>query len=240
MNDVRTRLVALRDRALVESKPLYGDAMPAKPRVAAMPTSVTARPKKSPMLPLAIGSVVLAAFAVAAVVVMKPAPAPVTPPPVVVEKPVVPTGPRPGKVTLSTNAQSMRVYLDKSATEKSPQPAAAGGGNLRVTVPPNVDWVLRVEAEGFKTHTLPLRIGDGEETALPVVLQPDAPVPTAVVAKKGGSSTPKKVVDEPKPPAEKKIDNGKFLDPFEANSCAPRCCCSARPSPSPTSPRSIR
>jgi hypothetical protein len=205
MNDVRTRLVAMRDRAMVEERPLYGDAMPMKVRAA----------RKGKPVPLAFAGGALVVAIGAGVVAFRSKPPPPVPvvvaPPV--DKPLAPAAPRPGKVTVSTNAQAMRVYLDKSATERSTEPAAAGGGNLRVTVPPGVDWVLRVEADGFKPHSMPLRIGDGEDTALPIVLQPEAPPPGPAVAKR--PSGPKKP-EAPKPQA-KKTDDGKFMNPFDGN-----------------------
>ena len=80
------------------------------------------------------------------------------------------TAPALGRLAISTNALTTRVFLDKSATERSASPAAAGGMNLKVPVPAGVDWVLRIEADGFKTVTMPLRIAPGEESSLPVVL----------------------------------------------------------------------
>ena len=80
-------------------------------------------------------------------------------------------------------------------------------------MPPDVDWILRVEADGFKPTTMPLRIGEGEEQGLPVVLQPEE------VKKPGGHVAKSLPLVKPpvvKPPADKPkgTDNGKFLDPF--------------------------
>ena len=209
MGEVRAKLIALRDAALAHQTPLYGDAMPAiAPRPAAR--------KGSSRAPMLVGGALVAIAAVAGVILAaRPKPAP----PAVVEKPVlppvvappaVPAGPRPGKVALTSNAQSMRVYLDKSATEKSASPVAAGGGNLRITVPPNVDWVLRVEADGFKTYSMPLKIGDGEEMAQPIMLVADAPVKTPHT---GGGKKPATPTE--KPPGPKKTEDGKFMNPFD-------------------------
>jgi serine/threonine-protein kinase len=207
MGEVRTAITTLRDNAIAENKPLYGDAMP--------PSARRTGKSKVPLVAAGLAVAVLATGGILFVGSRKqPTPQPVTPVVVAPVTPTAPTGPKPGRVTVSTNAQATRVYLDKSATEKSPTPTAAGGSNLRINVPPNVDWILRVEADGFKTQTMPLRIGDGEETALPVVLSPDAPAPVPVVATKHGSS---KKPDKPteKPAAPKKTEDGKFLNPFD-------------------------
>jgi serine/threonine-protein kinase len=210
MGDVRNQIVTLRDAAIAEGVPLYGDAMPPRPQRA---------PGGGRRTPLIVGGLAAATAAIVGVVVLAGRSHPTPPPvaPVVIEKPVAPTGPKPGKVTVSTNAQATRVFLDKSATEKSATPAAAGGSNLRVTVPPNVDWILRIEADGFKTQTMPLRIGDGEEQALPIVLAPDAPTPppTAPSVKRPGKPTAAPTAKPAEKPAAKKTDDGKFLNPFE-------------------------
>jgi serine/threonine protein kinase len=204
MGDVRTQISALRDNAIAEGKPLYGDAMPP-----------SARPRGRSRAPL-IAGLAAAVLATGGVIFVASRPHPAPPPvaPVVIAPPVATpsTGPKPGRVNVTTNALATRVFLDKSATEKSAAPAAAGGSNLRVTVPPNVDWILRIEADGYKTQTMPLRIADGEETALPVVLQPDAPAPVAVAPKHG---TGKKPPTPDKPAAPKKTEDGKFLNPFD-------------------------
>src|SRR5262245_45521336 len=108
-----------------------------------------------------------------------PVPPPVAAAPVQTGIPVAPavpvTGsstPRPGRLHLSTNAQSARVYLDRSSTERSATPVAAGGMSFKVDVPPGQVWYLRVEADGFKPVGMPLVIGPGEETTLPVWLNP--------------------------------------------------------------------
>jgi hypothetical protein len=100
---------------------------------------------------------------------------PVQPPPVQpVVQPVAPTK-NTGRLVLTTNAMATRVYLDSSPTEKSLSPVAAGGMSFKVDVPSGRVWTLRVEADGFKSVSLPLVIGAGEETTMPVLLTPDTP-----------------------------------------------------------------
>jgi serine/threonine-protein kinase len=204
MTVVRDELVRLRDLAMSEGKPLYGDAMP----LAAKRTK-----KKAPVVAVIAAVAGIAVIGVAAVKLTEKAPAPVvvTPPPIVITKPAEPSGPKPGKLLLSTNAMATRLYLDKSATEKATDPVAAGGNNLHVQVPPNVDWILRVEAEGFKPLTMPFKIGEGVEQALPVVLTPD--VKEGPHKPHSGKAAPAPVVT-PTPQKPKPVENGKFLDPF--------------------------
>src|SRR5205085_2234218 len=116
-----------------------------------------------------------------------------------------------------TNAPANRVYLDKSETERSAEPAAAGGMSLRVVVPAGVNWILRVEADGFKPATMPLKIVAGEETQLPMVMVPvgEAARPRA---HGGGAARPATPGSTPPPPAngEKKHgSNPNIVDPFE-------------------------
>jgi hypothetical protein len=206
MTAVRDELVRLRDLAMSEAKPLYGDAMPPAAK----------RTKKKAPIGAVIGAVAgMAVVGVAAVKLTQKPPEKVVvqAPPIVIEKPAAPTGPKPGKLLLSTNATATRVFLDKSATEKSTDPVAAGGGNLRVQVPPNVDWILRVEADGFKSLTMPFKIGEGDDQALPVVLTPD--VKDAPKKPHSGSKPGPAPVATPAPAAKPKpVENGKFLDPF--------------------------
>jgi hypothetical protein len=113
---------------------------------------------------------------------------------------------------LSLNAPTAQVFLDPSATERAAKPAAAGGSSLRVQVPPDTDWILRVEATGFKTFTMPLRIGAGEDQALPLVLTPEAPAPVAHShAAKSHAPAPAAPAPTAKPQSAK---DGRFLDPF--------------------------
>lgn len=190
MTVVREELSRLRDLAIAEGKPLYGDAMPPQAK----------RAKKSP-LPMVLGGFV--GVAAIAVVGLK-----------LTQKPPPPSGPKPGKLSLSTNATAARVFLDKSAIEKSTQPVAAGGGNLRVQVPPNVDWVLRVEADGFKPLTMPFKIGEGDDQALPVVLTPDVKEPPHKPHGGKPVATPTPTPAAPAPSKPKTVENGKFMDPF--------------------------
>jgi serine/threonine-protein kinase len=209
MSEVRRRLVAMRDRALSQGTPLYGTAMPA---------SASGR-RKAPVLLIAGGALATVLTVVAlGTMGSRSAPPHVAPqPPVAVTPPAAPpsSGPRLGRVTISTNTSSTRVYLDPSAQERSATPIAAGGDHLRVSVPPNKDWILRVESDGYKPHTMPLRIGDGEETALPVVLTPDAPVRPPTIAASSHRRASSAEAKPQSPAAPRKVDNGKFLDPFE-------------------------
>jgi serine/threonine-protein kinase len=155
-------------------------------------------------------------------------PQPVIPPPVnpPVNPPVAKNAP--GRLVLTTNAMSTRVFLDPSPAERSPVPVAAGGMSFKVDVPSGRVWTLRVEADGFKTVSLPLVIGAGEETNMPVLLSPDtAPVPVQVPVQvprgnsSGGRPRPKKVDNAPQqapqqapqkpPPAE---TNPNLVNPF--------------------------
>src|SRR5262249_28269849 len=150
MGEVRKQIAELRDGAIAEGKPLYGDAMPA-----------AAPRRRSSRTPFVVGGLAAASLAVVAVASLTRAPrATPAPAPTVVAKPVVEAQPAPkvSHVTVTTNAQATRVFLDKDAEHRETQPAAAGGGTLRVTVPPDTDWILRVEAEGFQTRTMPIRI----------------------------------------------------------------------------------
>jgi len=211
MAAVRAELLRLRDLALADRRPLYGDAMPDAP--------AAPRRTRRPLGPLAGG--LAAAVIASGLLVARFRPHKAPPPPLPLPLPAVdPAGAPPakpvhtGRLMISTNTATTRVFLDKSEQDRSPQPAAAGGNNLRLPVPPDVDWVLRVESPGYKTVQMPLRIADGEETALPVVLIADAP---ATVAKKPHEPPP---VAAERPaltkPATPKTDNEKFLDPFEA------------------------
>jgi tRNA A-37 threonylcarbamoyl transferase component Bud32 len=96
------------------------------------------------------------------VVVAAPAPLPSPPPPPA------------GSVRVSTNVLATRLYLDAKSTDgtiaHSAEPAAAGGANLKVTVPAGAPYLLRVEADGYEPVTLPLKVSAGEELALPVLL----------------------------------------------------------------------
>src|SRR5262249_53183824 len=106
---------------------------------------------------------------------------PVNPPPV--NPPPVNPPPNPvaekktGRLGLSTNAMTTRVFLDPTPAEKSPVPVAAGGMSFKVEVPAGRIWTLRVEADGYNTVTVPLVIGAGEETSMPVMLTPSTAAP---------------------------------------------------------------
>jgi serine/threonine protein kinase len=158
--------------------------------------------------------------------------APAAEPPRLVEPPPKPTATaKPGRLVLTTNAMATRVFLDKNALEKSSAPVAAGGMSFKVDVPSGIVWTLRVEADGYKTVTLPLIVGAGEETTMPVVLPPEAAAPAAPIAapvappprrvSSGGRATAKK--DTPPKPAEEKAaqtpaaarpTNPSLVDPF--------------------------
>jgi serine/threonine protein kinase len=99
-----------------------------------------------------------------------------------------------GRLLLTTNTAGTKVFLDKSPLEKSTSPVAAGGTSFRVDVPAGTDWVLRVEADGFTSVTLPLKLLPGEETSLPVVLPPvgtvSAQKPVLILNTGGGPRRP--------------------------------------------------
>jgi hypothetical protein len=142
-----------------------------------------------------------------------PAPTAITAqPPPVAEQPAAPPPQappqaghiRPGKLVLSTNALTTRVFLDKSPTDKSENPVAAGGMSFKIEVPPNVYWTLRVEADGYRPVSMPLIIGAGEETTLPVVMMPSAPeAAPPPPARRPVARAPQKAAQAPAAPAAK-------------------------------------
>jgi tRNA A-37 threonylcarbamoyl transferase component Bud32 len=215
MGTVKAEIVRLRDAALARRRPLYGDVMPET----AAPASTARRPLALTLALAAIALVVVAG-AGAALLVRRPPPPP-APPPVVVAPPPAPVvapapspppaAPKIGRLLLSLNTPNAQAFLDPSAGEHAAKPAAAGGSLLRLQVPPDTDWVLRVEAAGFKTFTTPLRIAAGEEQALPLVLTPEAPPPHGRPAKSHASAP----AAAPAPAAAAKgSKDGRFLDPF--------------------------
>jgi serine/threonine-protein kinase len=142
------------------------------------------------------------------------APPKVSPPPTAAPTNGLP--PNTGRLVITTGVVGTRVYLDKSATDRAAEPAAAGGMVLKVQVPSDVDWILRVEADGYKPVTMPLKIVAGEETALPVVMAP-------VVADKvrratpGGARPPRPAAanaPQTGTPEKKGPSNSNILDPF--------------------------
>jgi serine/threonine-protein kinase len=147
----------------------------------------------------------------------KPAPGPTPPqPPALVVTPQPPVQPPPvqpppetppaalgsGRVLLSTNTVGTKVFLDKNPAEPTTTPVAAGGMMFKIDVPAGAAWSLRIEADGFKSTSIPLKLKSGEEIPIPVTLQPaapSAPPPTAPTAKKKISKPAEKTLAE-KPP----------------------------------------
>ena len=111
---------------------------------------------------------------VAPVAVQPVTPAPVVPQPVAVP-PVAPKPGGTGRILLNTNTIGTKVFLDKSSAEPSPSPIAAGGTTFKIDIPASSAWVLRIEAEGFKTLNVPIKLNPGEETSIPVALSPSTP-----------------------------------------------------------------
>jgi hypothetical protein len=144
----------------------------------------------------------------------KPSEAPPPPPVVIAPPPPVqlapPPAPHSGRVVLSTNAAATRVYLDKSATERAAEPVAAGGMHLKVTIPAGQDFVLRVEADGYKTFTMPIKLEAGDETSMPVLMVPVGEPQKPSV----GKTTKKTQPAEPQKPEPKKPTNPNLFDPF--------------------------
>jgi hypothetical protein len=114
-------------------------------------------------------------------------------------------------VVVTTNALATRVFLDCDGPSASP--VAAGGTNLRVQVPADRDCKLRVEADGFQSVSLPIRLGAGEETGLPVLLAPVALAPTRRPAGHTTPRTPPPVLSN-KNAELKKDGDGEFINPF--------------------------
>jgi serine/threonine protein kinase len=126
--------------------------------------------------------------------------------------PPVPAPPSTGKLLLSTNTVTTRVFLDKSESERSSSPVAAGGMSFKIDVPSGESFVLRVEADGHEPLSMPVKLGAAEEKALPIVLKA-LPAPAPVSHKR----TPKPAAT----PGEKKPDTkpgekpaGEFINPF--------------------------
>jgi hypothetical protein len=209
MARVQESLARLRDRAAAEARPLWvslgGERRSPAP----------ARPRRGLLY---AGVAVCAAIAVGAGAWLggagkpKPVEPPPAPPPAVVAPPAPapPPAPTTGRVVLSTNAAATRVYLDKSATDRAREPVAAGGMHLKVTIPAAQDLVLRVEAEGYKTFTVPIRLEPGDETSMPVVMVPVAPA----TEPKRPASGKKHVPEAPKPEPAKAPINPNMINPF--------------------------
>jgi serine/threonine protein kinase len=137
---------------------------------------------------------------------------PIAPPQQPVTQPVaVPPTARPGRLVLTTNAMATRVFLDASPTQKSPIPVAAGGMSFKVDVPSGTVWTLRVEADGFKPVSLPLVVGPGEETTMPVVMTPETHHNSS------GGRPSKKEDSRPaqqQPPSQQQPTNPNIVNPF--------------------------
>src|SRR5439155_9842017 len=100
--------------------------------------------------------------------------------------------------------------------DKSISPVAAGGMSYKVDVPSGKVWTLRIEADGYRTVTMPLVIGPGEETTLPVVMvpeQPQAAVKKPVTHAKRPAATPVEKPAEAPAPA-KPTGNENIVNPF--------------------------
>ena len=192
-------------------------------------TVTRARKSGSPLLALALGGI---ATVGAAVVGLKLVPHKQSPAPVVAPAPApapVPAAPTTGRLIVSTNALGTKIFLDEphpdGTVEKAATPAAAGGMNLKVQVPAGRDLVLRVEADGYKPVTMPIKVTAGDETALPVVLVAEAPAPpppapaTPGATKRGGHASAKKPdgkpAETPARPADKGAQNENLMNPFQ-------------------------
>ena len=118
---VREELTRLRDLAIQDQTPLFGEVMPfeAKP-VTRKPPPPKSKSSGSKGLVFGLGGLMLlaAGVGIAKLAVKQEEPKP----PVVIEAPRPPVEPKvikPGRVNVSTNTLATRVYLDKSATERS-------------------------------------------------------------------------------------------------------------------------
>jgi|GEM_PF-6254053 len=167
--------------------------------------------------------------------------APVTPQPVapVAPQPVAPVAPQPvgpvavpqpiavpqphaagtGRILLNTNTIGTKVFLDKSSAEQSPTPIAAGGTTFKIDIPASSAWVLRIEADGFKTISVPIKLNPGEETSIPVALVPgssrptnDRPIKKRDPAVKATPTTPPTVKATPAAGEKKTDPAGPLLD----------------------------
>jgi serine/threonine protein kinase len=246
----RTRLAAF-DRAPTDSHPDIAfdrtsvGTDPSQPRVpdtqedgdaattlGRTPRSIAAKRPRWPMIAAglvgvgAVGVMVLIGRAPGGLATPAPAP-PVARVEAPAPKPIEPPAPAVRKdalVTLSTNAPNARAFLDRSATDRSSEPAAAGGGLLKFAVPPNVEWSLRLEADGYKPQQLPLKLMPGQEVSIPLVMETAAPAPIRAAAPSHGHS---QVQQSPRPattpapaaPAAPKkpgtdVPNEHIIDPF--------------------------
>ena len=217
MTAARGRLVELRDRMLA-GEHMWGDA-----RNGAVAPPLKA-PKKKPVaggsnkaLPI-IGGILLVSVAAVAVVVTRRAPPSVVEVTQVTPPPVVPTSTPMARVVVSTNSPKTQVFVDRrlpdGTLEMAKTPTAAGGMMVKLQVPPDVDLVLRIEGEGYKPSTQPLKLAAGEETALPVVLVPvAAPVVVSTAATKSIlKHVALKPADPTKPPPPKPTTNSNLMD----------------------------
>jgi serine/threonine-protein kinase len=196
-------------------------------RVVTTERQIVSTPAKKSFVPY-IAAAVLAVggggFGLVKVLGTKPPPPvivtpPVVTPPVVAPPPVfAPTmPPNTGRLILNTNVNGTKIFLDKSEKEKSAEPVAAGGGLLKAQIPSGVEWILRVEADGYQTVTMPLKLAAGEETALPVGMAPIGSKVKPTVGRPSGKGKPGQTPPGPQvavPDKRNKVDNPNVVDPF--------------------------
>jgi serine/threonine-protein kinase len=218
MAALRKALIELRDLAIKQGQPLYHGS-----------TTPKATRRRSVGAIAGAGVSLLAiAGALGWQLTRKPAPpAPkiVAPPPPVAAAlapaPPKPTAPPTGTLALTVNSSAALVYLDESATERSVNTVAAGGPQLKVVVPADVDRWLRVEASGMKPEIVPIKITGGESRESSVTLQPlEAPKPVAAHHSSKPHAAPAPPAAKPAPPApkpapsEKSPSNPNMINPF--------------------------
>jgi serine/threonine-protein kinase len=217
MAELRAALIGLRDLAVKEGRPLYrGSARPARSRK-----------------PLVLAAAALAGLAAIGAVGWRLSRAPSPPPPIAappprpVEKapePAPPPPPAPATATLIVhlNSSAALVYLDESATEKSSTTIAAGGPQLKLTVPAGADRWVRVEAEGHKPVVLPVKLAPGEQREATLTLDAnEAPKPASHHSSRPHAAPPAPAAKPvapaagPKPaPTEKSPSNPNMINPF--------------------------
>jgi hypothetical protein len=209
MGRVRQELARLREMAQAENRSLYG-----LPGLGALKPARPARSNAGRNAALAVLALAIAGGATFAAVKMSSHP---PPPPVAVQPvpqiappqpvPTAPPAPKVARLSINTNAPGTRVYIDKSDTDKSTEPVATGVGLLRVSVPPAQSVVLRVEADGYKSFTTPLRLEAGDDSSIPVVM-------VAVGDKRPSRIGPKATGQAQPAKQEQKATNSNMIDPF--------------------------
>jgi serine/threonine-protein kinase len=213
MGVVKGELQRLKTIAIEENRALYG---PKGGNLALFGGRMRGRGSRA--LLFVVGGLATAAIAVGGVMIArKPPPAVVVAPPPVAPRPEPPKAAPMGRLVVTSTAPSMRIFLDKSATEKSVASVAAGGGFLKVPVPADTDFVMRIEAEGYKTYTMPVRVSAGDENAMPVAmekLEASKPAPPPRSGGRPTSKPPTAAKATAAAPGDKKPTNPNMLDPF--------------------------